>query len=125
VNADAVWDAGDLGCGDLVLQLRFRMEALPPGQVLRLVALDSGAPANLPAWCRLTGHRLLSAEHPVFAPLRELMDNFAKAGGTIFVCSPCFKKRKLDESNLVAGAAIVGGAKLVEFLSDGSPCVSY
>jgi len=60
-----------------------------------------------------------------FAPLKELMDNFAKAGGTIYVCSPCFKKRKLDESNLVAGATIVGGAKLVEFLSDGSPCVSY
>ena len=40
-----------------------------------------------------------------FAPLRELMDNFAKAGGTIYVCSPCFKKRKLDENNLVAGAA--------------------
>jgi predicted peroxiredoxin len=25
-----------------------------------------------------------------FAPLRELMDNFAKAGGTIYVFSPCF-----------------------------------
>ena len=60
-----------------------------------------------------------------FAPLKELMENFAKAGGTIYVCSPCFKKRKLDENNLVAGASIVGGAKLVEFLSDGSPCVSY
>ena len=60
-----------------------------------------------------------------FAPLRELMDNFAKAGGTILVCSPCFKKRKLDESQLVSGATIAGGAKLVEFLSDGSPCVSY
>ena len=32
---------------------------------------------------------------------------------------------KLDENNLVAGAAVVGGAKLVEFLSDGSACVSY
>src|SRR5213594_784689 len=60
-----------------------------------------------------------------FAPLRELMDNFAKAGGSIYVCSPCFKKRKLDENNLVAGAAVVGGAKLVEFLSEGSPSVSY
>ena len=60
-----------------------------------------------------------------FAPLRELMDGFAKAGGTILVCSPCFKKRKLDESSLVASAAIAGGVKLVEFLSDGSPCVSY
>src|SRR5438445_12222451 len=56
-----------------------------------------------------------------FAPLRELMESFAKAGGTIFVCSPCFKKRRLDENNLVAGAVIVGGAKLVEFLADGSP----
>jgi uncharacterized protein len=60
-----------------------------------------------------------------FAPLKELMDNFVKAGGTIYVCSPCFKKRKLDEERLVAGASIVGGAKLVEFLSAGSPCVSY
>jgi predicted peroxiredoxin len=60
-----------------------------------------------------------------FAPLRELMENFSKGGGTMYVCSPCFKKRKLDETNLVAGASIVGGAKLVEFLSDGSPCVSY
>ena len=60
-----------------------------------------------------------------FAPLKELMENFAKAGGTMYVCSPCFKKRKLDENALVTGAAITGGAKLVEFLSDGSPCVSY
>ena len=60
-----------------------------------------------------------------FAPLRELMDNFAKGGGVIYVCSPCFKKRKLDESGLVAGATIVGGVKLVEFLSNGGACVSY
>jgi len=60
-----------------------------------------------------------------FAPLRELIANFVKAGGKIWVCSPCFKKRKLDEARLVPGATIVGGAKLVEFLSAGSPCVSY
>ena len=60
-----------------------------------------------------------------FAPLKELMDNFAKAGGKMFVCSPCFKKRKLDENNMVPGAAVVGGAKLVEFMSDGAPSISY
>ncbi|PYV42907.1 MAG: sulfur reduction protein DsrE [Acidobacteria bacterium] len=60
-----------------------------------------------------------------FAPLRELMENFAKAGGKIFVCSPCFKKRGLNENKLVAGGTIVGGAKLVEFLASGSPSVSY
>jgi predicted peroxiredoxin len=60
-----------------------------------------------------------------FTPLKELMESFAKAGGTMYVCSPCFKKRKLDENGLVAGASIVGGAKLVEFLSDGSPSISF
>jgi len=60
-----------------------------------------------------------------FAPLRELMGNFVKAGGKIYVCSPCFKKRGLDEGKLVEGATIVGGAKLVEFLGEGAPCISY
>jgi predicted peroxiredoxin len=60
-----------------------------------------------------------------FAPLPQLMANFVEAGGTILVCSPCFKKRNLDENSLVPGATIVGGAKLVEFLADGSPSVSY
>jgi len=60
-----------------------------------------------------------------FAPLKELMTNFANAGGKIFVCSPCFKKRKLDETKLVAGAVVVGGAKLVEFMGEGCPSVSY
>ena len=60
-----------------------------------------------------------------FAPLKDLMENFVKAGGKIFVCSPCFKKRKLDEGNLVPGAAVVGGAKLVEFMGDSCPSVSF
>jgi predicted peroxiredoxin len=60
-----------------------------------------------------------------FAPLRQLMGDFTAHGGVIYVCSPCFKKRGLDESKLVPGARIVGGAKLVEFLGDGAPCVSY
>ena len=60
-----------------------------------------------------------------FMPLKELMDVFAEGGGTIYVCAPCFKKRGLDENNLVDGAVMVGGAKLVEFLSDGTPSVTY
>ncbi len=60
-----------------------------------------------------------------FAPLKELMTNFVNAGGKIFVCSPCFKKRGLDETALVPGATIVGGAKLVEFMGEGCPSVSY
>lgn len=60
-----------------------------------------------------------------FAPLKELVTNFVAAGGKVFVCSPCAKKRGIDESELIDGATIVGGAKLVEWLVNGSPCVSY
>ncbi len=60
-----------------------------------------------------------------FAPLKELMANFAAAGGKIYVCSPCFKRRQLDEKQLIDGSVIVGGAKLVEFLANGAACVSY
>lgn len=55
--ATEVWDAGQLGCGELVLELRGRLQAMP-GKVLRVIALDPGAPEDIPAWCRLTGHAL-------------------------------------------------------------------
>jgi tRNA 2-thiouridine synthesizing protein A len=66
VRQDEVWDAGELACGELVLELKRRLDGMRPGQVLKLVALDAGAPADLPAWCRLTGHTLVSATHPVY-----------------------------------------------------------
>jgi tRNA 2-thiouridine synthesizing protein A len=53
------WDAGDLGCGELVIELRFKLKAMKPGEVIRVRATDSGAPADLPAWCRMTGDILL------------------------------------------------------------------
>ena len=70
-NADVVWDAEDLACGVLLLKLRGRMETMRPGQVLRLDAQDAGAPEDLPAWCRLTGHTLLSAKPPVYLIRRK------------------------------------------------------
>jgi len=60
-----------------------------------------------------------------FPPLNELIDGFAKAGGKIYVCSNCFRQRSLAENKLVEGATIVPGAKLIEFLSTGAPCITY
>ena len=65
-SSDHEWDAGEMGCGELVLELRARVERLRPGAVLKLIARDPGAPADLPAWCRLTGHRLVAGQHPVY-----------------------------------------------------------
>ncbi|HKW95041.1 MAG TPA: sulfurtransferase TusA family protein [Methylomirabilota bacterium] len=69
--SDATWDAGDMGCGDLVLELRRRIESLRPGQVLALVARDPGAPADIPAWCRMTGHALVAEQHPTYLIRRK------------------------------------------------------
>ena len=60
-----------------------------------------------------------------FQPMSTLVQNYIAAGGILWVCSPCFKKRGLSDSDLIEGATIVGGAKLVEFLSNDGTGVSY
>ncbi len=57
-RADAEWNAGDLGCGELVLDLRKRLRAMPGG-VIKVISLDPGATEDLPAWCRLTRNELV------------------------------------------------------------------
>jgi tRNA 2-thiouridine synthesizing protein A len=63
---DADWDAGDMGCGELVMGLRMRLQPMMPKQILKLTATDAGIPEDLPAWCRLTGHKLIYASHPEY-----------------------------------------------------------
>lgn len=58
------WDAGDRGCGELALELRLRVRRLAVGERLLLTTTDPGAPADLPAWCRLTGNLLVAAAPP-------------------------------------------------------------
>ncbi len=60
-----------------------------------------------------------------FSPLADLIKAFGEGGGTIYTCAPCFKKRGLDDTKLVPGAVVVGGAKLVEFMAGGVPSISY
>jgi tRNA 2-thiouridine synthesizing protein A len=65
------WDAGDTGCGELVLELRVRLARMQAGQVLRLVARDPGASEDIPAWCRMTGHTLVAQQPPVYEIRKE------------------------------------------------------
>ena len=65
-QSQSEWDAGMLGCGELILELRQRLIQLPPGAVLKLIASDPGVPEDLPAWCRMTGNRLVQASPPEF-----------------------------------------------------------
>lgn len=76
-------------------------------------------------WCAVPEEIEKVNEGAPFAPLKDLIDKFIKAGGKIYVCSPCIKKREITEEMLVQGATPAGGAALVEWLSAGSPCVGY
>lgn len=62
---DDVWDAGDMGCGELLLLLRKRLLNIPGG-TLKLIATDTGAIEDIPAYCRITGHELRHAAHPAY-----------------------------------------------------------
>ena len=66
-----LWDAGDMSCGELVLALRLRLDRLSPGTILEVIARDRAAPEDLPAWCRMTGHRLLQSAHPRYRIQRK------------------------------------------------------
>jgi tRNA 2-thiouridine synthesizing protein A len=69
-----------MGCGQLVFELRRRLNQMQPGETLEVIARSPGAPADLPAWCRMTGlpawcrmtgHTLVSADHPVYVIRRK------------------------------------------------------
>lgn len=76
-------------------------------------------------WAAVKGEAEKINEGPPFAPLKELITKFVSAGGTILACTPCLKKRGIDEGQLIEGVRPAGGAALVEFLSDGAPAVGY
>ena len=70
-SPDDHWNAGDMGCGELVMELRIRLNKLPPGSVIQVTATDPAAPEDIPAWCRLTGHQLAAVDHPVYLIRRK------------------------------------------------------
>lgn len=59
-EADDVYDAGALGCGDGPLTtIAAKLRAMTPEAVLEIRSTDPGVAADLPAWCRMVGHTFL------------------------------------------------------------------
>lgn len=59
IVADATLDAGDAGCGDLVMAMSKAIAPLQDGQVLAVFARDPAAYIDVPAWCNLRGFEFL------------------------------------------------------------------
>jgi tRNA 2-thiouridine synthesizing protein A len=60
-----------MGCGELLMYLSLKMKQLQPGQFFKLTAADPGAREDMPSWCRLTGHPLVEAAHPLYILQRK------------------------------------------------------
>ncbi|MCA9298100.1 MAG: sulfurtransferase TusA family protein [Phycisphaerales bacterium] len=60
------FDAGDMGCGELVMRLATMLDAMSPGERLDVRSTSPGSGSDLPAWCRMRGHTLVRVDPPLF-----------------------------------------------------------
>jgi tRNA 2-thiouridine synthesizing protein A len=60
LNEDRVVDARNLLCPMPVLATTKEMRLAEPGQVVKVLATDRGALADIPAWAEDTGNELLA-----------------------------------------------------------------
>ena len=59
---DAELDARGLNCPLPILHAKKSINELQPGQVLKIVATDSGAVKDFEAFCTQTGHELINSQ---------------------------------------------------------------
>jgi len=62
IKEDRLLDASGLSCPMPVVRAGKEMRAMAPGQILKIVATDRGALADIPAWAEDTGNELLSTK---------------------------------------------------------------
>ena len=59
IKEDRLLDASGLSCPMPVVKAGKEMRSLAAGQVLKIIATDRGALADIPAWAEDTGNELL------------------------------------------------------------------
>jgi TusA-related sulfurtransferase len=55
-------DATGLACPMPLVRTRQGMDAIEPGQILRVMSTDRGSLADLPAWADALGHEILDID---------------------------------------------------------------
>lgn len=56
-------DARRLLCPMPVIRTQDAAQSLNPGDVIEVLCTDPGASQDIPAWCRIHGHTVLSINH--------------------------------------------------------------
>jgi tRNA 2-thiouridine synthesizing protein A len=55
-------DCRQMVCPAPIIELARHIADVAPGEVLAVVASDAAARADVPAWCRMTGHEYVGEE---------------------------------------------------------------
>lgn len=58
-------------------------------------------------------------------PLKSLIDDFLRRGGTIWACPPCVKSRGYTQEDLLEGVTIQGASAMHELLKSGAASLSF
>ena len=62
---------------------------------------------------------------PPLEPLKSLVEDFVRRGGTIWACPPCVKSRGYVEADLIEGVTIQGASAMHERLIAGAASLSF
>ena len=62
---------------------------------------------------------------PPLDPLKALIDDFLKRGGTIYACTPCAKARGYTQEDLIDGVKIAGSSVMHERLMSGAASLCF
>jgi predicted peroxiredoxin len=62
---------------------------------------------------------------PPLDPLKALIDDFLRRGGTIWACTPCVKARGYGQEDLIDGVKIQGASAMHERLMAGASSLSF
>ena len=62
---------------------------------------------------------------PPLDPLKALIDDFLRRGGTIWACPPCVKARGYAQEDLIDGVKIQGASTMHERFTAGAASLSF
>lgn len=63
--------------------------------------------------------------NPLDPPLKELIQDFMKRGGTVWACPPCVKVRGYSQEDLLDGVIIQGSSVVHNLIKEGAATLSF
>ena len=58
-------------------------------------------------------------------PLKAMIDDYLKRGGTLWACTPCVKARGYTQEDLIPGVVITGASAMHERIKAGAATLSF